>query len=60
MVNSLIAYCGAAAVPEDVWMRWNADPLLIAVLAGLAFAIVRGYASNARAEIGRASCRERV
>lgn len=36
MVNSLIAYCGAAALPEAVWSRWNVDPLLIAVLLALA------------------------
>ncbi len=23
MVNSMIAYCGAAAVPDDAWSRWN-------------------------------------
>ena len=49
MLGTLIAYCGPAAVPADLWTRWNADPLLLALLAALAFAIARGYSSNARA-----------
>ena len=48
-MNSMIAYCGAAAVPDDVWSRWNADPLLIAALAALAFVVARGRSSDARA-----------
>jgi putative membrane protein len=48
----MIAYCGAAAVPGDFWIRWNADPLLLAALAGLALAIVRGHTANARAAWG--------
>ena len=41
MVNELIAYCGPAAVPEDVWLRWNTDPVLIAALAALAYCVAR-------------------
>lgn len=48
----MIAYCGPAAIPDDFWMRWNGDPVLLAVLAGLAFAVARGYSANARAGWG--------
>ena len=48
----MIAYCGPAAIPEDFWLRWNGDPLLLAALAGLAFAVARGHAANARAGWG--------
>ena len=48
----MIAYCGPAAIPDDFWMRWNGDPVLLAVLAGLAFAVGRGYSANARAGWG--------
>jgi len=49
MPKNIIAYCGPAAVPDDFWMRWNADPLLIAGLAVLALVVARGRASDARA-----------
>ena len=48
----MIAYCGPAAVPADFWMRWNGDPLLLAALAGLAFAVARGHSANPRAGWG--------
>jgi putative membrane protein len=48
----VIAYCGPAAVPEDFWLRWNGDPLLLAALAGLAFAVGRGHSANDRAGWG--------
>ena len=48
----MIAYCGPAAVPADFWLRWNGDPLLLAALAALAFAVGRGHAANARAGWG--------
>jgi putative membrane protein len=48
----VIAYCGPAAVPEDFWLRWNGDPLLLAALAGLAFAVGRDHSANARAGWG--------
>ena len=41
----MIAYCGPAAIPEDFWLRWNGDPLLLAGLVGLAFAVARHYRS---------------
>lgn len=52
MRDSMIAYCGPAAVPDDFWTRWNADPLLIATLAALAFAVGLGRSSDARASWG--------
>ncbi len=27
-----MAYCGTAPVPEEIWSRWNLDPILIGVL----------------------------
>ena len=30
MRDIVIAYCGPAAIPEDLWARWNADPGLLA------------------------------
>jgi putative membrane protein len=42
-----IAYCGPVALPGHLLTRWNFDPLLIAVLAGLAIAIARGHAVKA-------------
>lgn len=32
-VNEPFPYCGAPAVPDDLLMRWNGDPVLIATLA---------------------------
>ncbi len=49
MQDSIIAYCGPAAVPDDLWTRWNVDPVLIAILAALALAVGRSRPSNARA-----------
>ena len=34
-------YCGPAPDPVAIWTRWNLDPLLLAVLAGLALAVGR-------------------
>jgi len=48
----VIAYCGPASIPADFWMRWNGDPFVLAALAGLAFAVGRGYSANARAGWG--------
>lgn len=52
MRDGAIAYCGPAAIPEDLWLRWNADPLLIAGLVALAVVVGRGRAANARAGWG--------
>jgi len=52
VLDPLIAYCGPAAVPDDLWARWNFDPLLIAALAALTLAVGRGRSSNAGAGCG--------
>jgi putative membrane protein len=52
MRDAMIAYCGPAALPNDLWMRWNADPLLIAILAALALAVSRGRSADTRAGWG--------
>lgn len=49
MPASLIAYCGPAAIPEDIWMRWNTDPLLLAPLAAVAYLVATGRSADARA-----------
>jgi putative membrane protein len=49
MRDIVIAYCGPAAIPQDLWARWNADPLLIVALVALAVVVGRGGAANARA-----------
>ena len=43
MHGTLIAYCGPAAVPDDFWTRWNGDPLLLLILAALAFVSVVAF-----------------
>ena len=52
MRDGVVAYCGLAPIPADLWTRWNADPLLIAALAVLALAIACGRSDNARAGWG--------
>lgn len=52
MPETMIAYCGPAAVPDELWTRWNADPLLIAIFAALALAVSRSRSSDARAGWG--------
>ena len=39
--DPIIAYCGPAAVPGEVWFRWNFDPAFIAGLALLALWVAR-------------------
>lgn len=34
-------YCGPAPIPGELWLRWNLDPLLLAALALMAFALRR-------------------
>jgi putative membrane protein len=52
MRDIVIAYCGPAAIPEDLWARWNADPFLIAALVAAAVLVARGRAADARAGWG--------
>ncbi len=40
-----VPYCGAAPIPEDLLLRWNLDPLLLAAILGVAIA---GWACGAR------------
>lgn len=47
-----IAYCGPAALPGDLWSRWNFDPLMILVLLLLAAAVARDHTANRRAGWG--------
>lgn len=49
MSDPMIAYCGAAPVPDEIWTRWNLDPMLIAGLVALAIAAGRQREANARA-----------
>src|SRR5258708_7042327 len=49
MPDPMIAYCGPAPVPTDIWTRWNLDPLLMATLAALALVVARRRSSDARA-----------
>jgi putative membrane protein len=49
MPDALIAYCGPAAAPHDIWTRWNFDPYLIAALALVALMLARGRGADARA-----------
>src|SRR6516225_4154195 len=52
MSHPLIAFCGPAAIPEDIWARWNTDPLLMALLAALAVIVGRGRVADASAAWG--------
>ena len=52
MPDWMIVYCGPAAVPDDLWTRWNVDLLLIAILAALTIAVARNRSSNTRAGWG--------
>ncbi|WP_266182318.1 cytochrome c oxidase assembly protein [Dyella humicola] len=52
MPGSMIAYCGPAAIPSDVWARWNTDPVVITALAILALVIARGRSAHSRAGWG--------
>lgn len=47
-----VAYCGPAAVPEDLLARWTIDPLAMTLIVGLAIAILSGRSANARAGLG--------
>ncbi|MDB5421644.1 MAG: hypothetical protein JWR59_1591 [Brevundimonas sp.] len=39
---ALAAYCGPSVAPAELWSRWNADPVLLAVLLVLAASLVWG------------------
>ena len=52
MPAPVIAYCGPAAVPQDFWLRWNLDPVLLAALGLIAVILVRGRSADARSGWG--------
>lgn len=52
MRDGVIAYCGPAAIPDDLWARWNVDPVLMAVLVAMALAVVLGRCKDVRAGWG--------
>jgi putative membrane protein len=52
MPEFMVAYCGPAAGPDDIWSRWNTDPLVLGALAALAIMVGRGRSSDARAGWG--------
>jgi putative membrane protein len=47
--ESVIAYCGPAALPAELWQRWNFDPLLLGALFVLAVWVGLGRSADARA-----------
>ncbi len=49
MTIPFIAYCGPAAVPAELWSRWNLDPPLLAAVAALSLWIGMRRSANARA-----------
>lgn len=49
-------YCGAPALPEDFWLRWNLDPWLIAGLIALAAAHGWAVAHRRGFGHGRGEC----
>jgi len=49
MPDHVMAYCGPAAVPDDLLIRWNLDPFLIAALIVLTIVVSRGRATNVSA-----------
>lgn len=46
-----IPYCGTPPVPAELWLRWNLDPVLLAVLA--AFIYLHARRTNAASVAGR-------
>ena len=42
-------YCGPAPVPEELWLRWNLDPVVLAALALLALLVARDSKAGAAA-----------
>jgi putative membrane protein len=44
-----LSYCGPSPVPENIWMRWNLDPVLLTAIAAcvMAFVFLRRDAAHA-------------
>lgn len=51
-IDQFAAYCGPPVTAAELWSRWNADPVLIAVFVALASAIV--FAPGRPSRPGRA------
>jgi putative membrane protein len=49
LTGPVIAYCGPAALPADLWQRWNFDPLLLGALGLFALWVARGRCADRRA-----------
>jgi putative membrane protein len=49
LLDPVIAYCGPAALPADLWQRWNLDPLLLGGLVLFALWVARGRYADRRA-----------
>lgn len=46
--SAVLSYCGPAPLPENLWMRWNFDPVLLLAIAGCiaGFVLLRRDASR--------------
>jgi len=42
------SYCGPSPLPDDLWGRWNFDPVLLAIMMMAIGAFVFGHAGSAR------------
>lgn len=51
-----VPYCGAAALPETLWSRWNLDPVLLAALVACACAYAVGASRLKRRARALDSC----
>jgi len=49
LTGPVIAYCGPAALPAELWQRWNFDPLLLGALVLFAAWMSRGRCADPRA-----------
>jgi putative membrane protein len=49
LTGPVIAYCGPAALPAELWQRWNLDPLLLGALFLFAVWVARGRCADRRA-----------
>ena len=47
MSHPVIAYCGPAPLPAEIWARWNPDPMLIVPMALLMLAIALSRSGTA-------------
>jgi putative membrane protein len=50
-INTSVAYCGAPPVPHELWLRWNLDPILLAVLLAIAVGYRAGCRGASDAEV---------